>query len=135
MERLRGVPRSLVAWLSAGLGIVWKGSEVAHHAEYLRSIVFEHFDVQAILGFMFGHPSLALVAGGVAWIVYSKRARKPSKHDLSSTDGPGAPPQSSTCSCAGARVPPCSVFGCEEVVLRERITEREVVYRKEHNAS
>ena len=138
MERLLGrITSPVIGWIGASLGVIWKGTEIVHNAAYLKSIMLEHFDGKAIAGFLFGHPSLALVLAASAWIVYSKR------HEANSAKS--VPPEIAsspavTKATFPERMPRLSsgppspevpdAVGFDEVIVRERIVEREIVYRK-----
>lgn len=140
MERLLGrINRPIIGWIAASLGVFWKGTEIAHNAEYLRSIILEHFDAQAFAGFVFGHPSLAIVLVASIWIVYSKRQEQNQEQRVAAGGIQVRPPEPVTKATFPDRMPLLkpgpivespSAVGFDEIVVRERVVEREIVYRR-----
>lgn len=137
MGRLLGqVGNSVIGWIGALAGVIWRGAELAHNAEYLNSIVLEHLDVQAVAAVLFGHPSVALVVAGSVWIWYSKRTHKSSRDVLVTGSQRIAPPQLTVPLFKQPVAPALPLWEapkqteCNEVVVRERIIEREIVYRR-----
>jgi hypothetical protein len=129
LKRLSGSP---LGWIGASLSLVWKGTEIAHNAEYLNSIVVEHFDAQAVARFVFGHPSLVFLGLATAWIFHSRR-RPVVPNAVPALVPAVTAPKHSNVSSPNIVPLPSGIEGVvefDELIVKERITEREVVYRK-----
>jgi len=68
MERRTAIT-SWFKWFRMGLGVFWKGSEIAHNCEYMKQIVLERVGPPVIIGYLAHLPPLALVLFGCAWVV------------------------------------------------------------------
>jgi len=122
MKALGRLGASLFAPLGVFVGVVWKGTEFAHTIEYLKKIVAEHF-----------LPSVGLILLACVWIIIHRQRKargKPlARPDLRDSERPVPtaflPPIETQ-----PAPPPVVSSSFDEVIVKERIIEREVVFRK-----
>lgn len=133
--------KALLGWISCALGTLWKGVEIAHNLEYLRTILLENHDTLTFFTFLFRSPSVLLIGFGLLCVILSTvqrtaaprhlRDRSAIVNAIASVDTNNAIQVARTASGAAAQVGNSAVLDIEiHERTTERFTDRTIVIRQ-----
>lgn len=127
MERFGTARLSRFGWFWLGAGALWKSAEVLHTAAYLKSIVVDDFDGDAVSSFLLSAPPLLLTIIGCVWLIYFRQRRQGTgeRNQLPTHVQAVSPRQKDRCAVPVVR------DAVIEVVVRTRtVHETETIYRE-----